>query len=526
MAKILDQYGQPIEMVKLKDQQTSRVSSLHSQFASHPSRGLTPAKLARIMQLAEQGDMLAQHDLFLDMEEKDAHVYAEMSKRKRILLTLDWDVVPPRNASAAEKSQAIYAKELVSELPDFEDMILDMLDAIGHGFSMLEIEWQKLGMDWLPKKITHRPHNWFQLDTATRSILNLRDGSLNGQALQPFGWIQHVHRAKSGYIARAGLHRVLAWPYLFKNYAVRDLAEFLEIHGLPLRLGTYQPGATDEEKNTLMRAVVNIGHDAAGIIPEGMAIEFKEAARGGHDPYQAMIDWAERSISKAILGGTLTSGADGKSSTNALGNVHNEVRHDLKASDAMQLAGTLTRDLIYPLIALNKGGIDDTRRTPKFVFDLRDTQDIKTFADSLPALVGVGLKIPVSWVNEQLRIPEAVGDEAVLTVPEKVSQPPLGQQEQGALKQKITYTKLTQKEPDSPTQAEEDLLDEAVVNDWEDIVRQIRTEVERAESLESLQTSLVNLYGGLESERLTNIMAAGFALVQLKGMAAVQDEVN
>ncbi|WP_308197178.1 phage portal protein family protein, partial [Achromobacter xylosoxidans] len=40
---------------------------------------------------------------------------------------------------------------------------------------------------------------------------------------------------RSGYIARTGLFRVLAWPWLFKNFAVRDLAEFLEIYGLPLR---------------------------------------------------------------------------------------------------------------------------------------------------------------------------------------------------------------------------------------------------------------------------------------------------
>ncbi|MGL9774415.1 MAG: phage portal protein family protein [Sodalis sp. (in: enterobacteria)] len=35
-----------------------------------------------------------------------------------------------------------------------------------------------------------------------------------------------------------------------------------------------------------------------------------------------------------MLGGALTTQADGKSSTNALGNVHNEVRHELIASDA------------------------------------------------------------------------------------------------------------------------------------------------------------------------------------------------
>jgi len=416
-SKILDASGNPIKRAELVEPQTSKLAQLHREFASHPSRGLTPLKLARILDAAEQGDTRSQHELFLDMEEKDAHIYAEMGKRKRALLTVDWDIVPPRNASATERKLAGYAKELIQDVPNFEDVILDALDGIGHGFSCQEIEWELLGSEWLPKEISHRPQGWFQTDRETHTEIRLRDNSLDGQALQPFGWITHTHKAKSGYIARCGLHRVLCWPYLFKNYSVGDLAEFLEIYGLPLRLGKYQAGASDEEKSTLLRAVMSIGHDAAGIIPEGMAIEFQEAAKGASDPFMAMIDWVEKSQSKAILGGTLTSQADGKSSTNALGNVHNEVRHDLMVSDAAQLAGTLTRDLVYPLLALNKGGVDDRRRLPRFKFMFDDGEDLGVLAEALPKLVGVGMQIPAAWAHERAGIPEAEEGAVVLGVP-------------------------------------------------------------------------------------------------------------
>jgi phage gp29-like protein len=66
-----------------------------------------------------------------------------------------------------------------------------------------------------------------------------------------------------------------------------------------------------------------------------------------------MAEWYERSMSKAILGGSLTSQADGKNSTNALGNVHNEVRQEVRDADLRQLAATLIRDPVYPLYALN-----------------------------------------------------------------------------------------------------------------------------------------------------------------------------
>lgn len=414
MVRIVDVNGNPIDTGKIKERQSATVGQLNQTFAGHPSRGLTPAKLARILESAEQGDIRSQHELFMDMEEKDGHIYAEMSKRKRALLLGNWDIVPPRNPSAKEKKSAAYIKELLLDVPNFEDVILDCLDAIGHGFACLEIEWQMLGNEWLPKAINHRPQSWFQTDRATRTQIRLRNNSQDGAELQPFGWITHIHKAKSGYLARSGLHRVLAWPFLFKNYSVRDLAEFLEIYGLPLRLGTYPQGSSDDEKATLMQAVMAIGHDAAGIVPEGMLIDFKEAAKGASDPYAFQIDWCERTESKCILGGTLTSQADGKTSTNALGNVHNEVRHDLMVSDGLQLAGTLTRDLVYPLYALNVGGIDDMRRCPKFVFDLREPEDMALYADALPKLVDVGFSIPVSWARDKLNIPEPQDDEPVL----------------------------------------------------------------------------------------------------------------
>jgi phage gp29-like protein len=410
---ILDQYGRPLKTAELKESQTARYAQLHREFANHPSRGLTPGRLANLLQRAEEGDLIGQHELMVDMEEKDAHVYAELQKRKMAVAGLDWNIEPPRKPSAAEKRQAEALEEMVRDIPDLEDVIYDLADGVGHGFACLEYEWQRLGSQWLPKAVTHRPQSWFTVDRETRSRLLLRGQSGYGDELRPFGWITHVHRSKSGYIARGGLFRVLAWPFLFKNYSVRDLAEVLEIYGLPARIGKYPPGASDKEKATLLRAVVEIGHNAAGIIPEGMAMEFMAAAAGASDPFEVMIAWCERSQSKAILGGTLTA-EPGAVGSRSLGEVHNEVRVEIRDHDARQIASTLTRNLLYPLAALNLSGIDDPRRLPRFVFDTGQAEDLKAYADSLPKLVDYGARIPVAWVQDKLRIPEPEGEEPVL----------------------------------------------------------------------------------------------------------------
>lgn len=451
MAQIVDHRGRPLEQRKLDEPQTARVASLHREFAGHPTRGLTPPRLARILQAAEQGDLVQQAELGEDMEEKDAHLFAELSKRKRALLGLDWDIVAPKDATPQEERIAEEVKAVVRAIDNLDDVFLDMLDAIGKGYSCTEIEWQRDGRQRVPR-LTHRPPGWFMTHQKNQNELRLRDSSGEGQELWPFGWIVHTHKAKSGYIARGGLHRILAWPFLFKNYSVRDLAEFLEIYGLPMRLGTYPTGSDDTEKAKLMQAVVAIGHAAAGIVPEGMMIDFKEAAKGTEGPFNSMIEWAERSMSKAILGGTLTTQADGKSSTNALGNVHNEVRHDLLVSDAVQVANTFTRDICYAIAVINFAGLDP-RRTPRLVFDTREAEDLKLLSEAIPPLVDAGAEIPVRWINDKTRIPVPEDGEPILR---RVSIAP---------DQPVIARAALRARPD--THDEFDLLSDELAGEWE-----------------------------------------------------------
>jgi phage gp29-like protein len=117
-------------------------------------------------------------------------------------------------------------------------------------------------------------------------------------------------------------------------------------------------GATDQDKDALFEALVMLGHNAAGIIPQGTDIDFKSAASGQADPFVAMMDWCERTVSKVILGATLTSQADGKTSTNALGNVHNDVRHDILVADAR--SWRVLRNMIDMLLRIN--GYEVSRR--------------------------------------------------------------------------------------------------------------------------------------------------------------------
>ncbi|MGE4501973.1 MAG: DUF935 domain-containing protein [Thiomicrospira sp.] len=524
--------GLPFDRTVFNTLQTdeAKISGLHQRYDSHPSSGLTPYKLAQIMTNAEQHQLVEQAELAADMEEKDGHLFAELQKRKLALTTVPWQIKPPRNANKAETYAAEWLAERLDHL-DMAEVVMDMADAILKGYSAQTIEWQRIEGAHIPVNLDWIPSSWFMTAQEDHNKLQLIGSDGAGQDLWPGGWLIHHHKAKSGYLGRAGLVRTLAWPYLFKNYSLRDLAEFLEIYGLPLRLGKYPSGATDSEKAKLLQAVVEIGHNAAGIIPDSMALEFKEAAKGQSEPFLALMNWAERTTSKAILGGTLTSGTDGGGAY-ALGEVHNEVRYDIRDADLRQLANSLTRDLLWPMVAFNLQGIPSFYRCPRFEFNTEQPEDIKLLAESIPKLQNMGMSISKKWLHKQTQIPEPEDEQDVLapTLPrgnaEPLTQADLtakhGCQCAGC---RSVSTAALNTQPQAVTAADKlsEQLQTAIDPATTAVVEALRNLVMVADSFEALQQGLLDM-ANQDLNKMADLLAQAMVLAELQGRYDVLNE--
>lgn len=520
--KILDANGHPVDTGALREPQTSRIALLQHQMIESQLDGLTPARAARILKDADRGDLTAQAQLFDDMLDRDAHLRAEYDKRRGAPVALDWRIEPPHNASAAEKAAAAGAEEMLRDaVDDLEDVVLAMMDAPGYGYAAVELEWERYGGDWIPN-FHPRPQTWLTTDV-NRRALRLADGTADGAALQPMGWLLHLpSKIKTGYLGRAGLFRACLWPFLYKSYAIGDFAEFLETYGLPIILGKYMAGAPEPEKASLMRAVAALGRDARAIMPDGMSIEIQKITGGGEGSHHLnMIDWADRAHSKATLGQTTSSEARGTGLGSGVADLHGQVRADILRSDARQLAGTLTRDLVYPLIALNRPGVDSYRRCPRFAFDVVESEDLEKYAEALPKLVGVGLTIPRTWAHEKLRIPLPAADEAVLCAPAAdgaVTAP-------GGAAAAFAALKARPPAQDAVGRSLPRLAAEAdaEVAGW---LARIDAMLDAAGSLEEFREQLLACYPTLPAEKLATVLAHAFATIELRGRAEVADEAE
>ncbi len=412
---LVDRFGREIKSNK-PILETITVQTIRDRYSTYPSYGLTPQRLARIFKEADQGDIVRQAELFEEMEEKDTHLGGCLQTRRLAVAGLEWEIIPT-SSSTEDVKIAEAAKEMIEYIENWEDAILDMLDAVGKGFSVCEIIYEVAeNKIWIKElKWVHQKRFTFNSPDALLEVPRLLtdDAPVWGEELIPNKFIIHKSKARSGTTARGGLLRPCAYMYLFKNYDIKDWLIFNELFSVPMRVGKYQQGATPEEIDKLKEAVFNLAVDAAAVISDSTIIELLEAKSTSNnaDTFLKFAEFCDKAISKAVLGHTGSAeGTPGK-----LG--HEEqarlIRQDLLESDAKALQKTIKFQLLAPWVRFNYG---PDKGVPQFKFHFESPEDIEKVAKVYGILVkDVGYdRIGIKHIQERFGIPEPkAGEETI-----------------------------------------------------------------------------------------------------------------
>lgn len=416
---LLDAFGRPVKETELRREHAdATVGGIRSPIREVVASTLNPKRLGSLLRDADQGDVESYITLAEEMEEREPHYRSVLATRK--LAVSGVEVSVESGTGEAEDPIVDAVRQDLVEPPQFRDMLIDALDALGKGYSAVEIMWDTSEGPWKPKRYKWRDPRYFMWDPQTLTVLRLIDEQniSEGIDLPSFKFIVHVPKLKSGLPIRGGLARVAAAAYMFKAFTVRDWHIFMEVFGHPVRVGKYDQDATAEEREKLRKAVSAIGVDAAGIISKSMEIEFVSAmgAAGGDKLFQGAAEWWDKQVSKVVLGQTMTS-EDGSSMAQA--KVHDDVRLDLAQADARQLTATINRDLVKPYVDLNFGVQE---RYPQVSIKIDQPEDFKSKAETIKIMVNAGLPVPQWWAREAFGVPEVQGDEPILE-PKKPPQP-------------------------------------------------------------------------------------------------------
>lgn len=505
---ILDHNGNPITAAaKRPETREIAVATVRDKYSSYPSHGLTPERLAHVLKEADQGDIYRQAELFEEIEEKDPHLFSLIQTRKNTVLGLDWEIISYSD-DARDQDIAKFVGDVLYNLQDFEDAMLDLLDAIGKGFAVSEIMWAIQSGKAVPYALKWRHQKKFCYDD-TDNLRLLTDGNMaTGIEIPPNKFAINKYRARSGHASRAGVYRVCVWMYLFKNYTVKDWIAFAEVYGMPIRLGKYEQGTSKEEKDALMQAVLQIGSDAAGIISKGTEIEFVQAIKQDGDVFKNLSQFCNTEMSKAILGQTLSSDI-GDSGSYAASKTHAEVRQDILESDCKGLAKTIRRDIIRPLVLFNYG---DDSRLPYLKFHFEKPEDQEKEAAKYKTLAGIGLPISTEHLYEKFGIPKPEASQELLPSP--------GQQ--GEVIASKAGGKKLKPPPDEATSQRviDELADKLLAGGMPIIAKLIApymAAMEETNDPEELKERLLAIYAKLDTSELQELLAQGTYVADLFG---------
>lgn len=537
LSRILGPDGLPVDLDELFGEAKAgpTLTGIRSPISGFPADGLTPSRLAAIHRAAAQGDPLAWLELAEDIEERDAHYSAVLGTRRRQVAQLPV-TVEAASDDAVHVKHADFLRDWLDE-GVLDEALFDLLDAIGKGFSIMEIDWESTPEAVLPKRLEYRPQRWFTFDPIDGETIQLQEG-VTREPLSAHKFIVHKHRAKSGLTIRSGLSRIASWAWMMKAFTSKDWAVFTQNYGQPIRIGRYPQTASDADKAVLWRAVANIAGDCAAILPEGMLIEFiglKDTAKSA-EVYEKRCDWLDRQISKAVLGQTTTT--DAVSGGHAVAQEHRLVQEDIERADARMISATLTRQLVPLMIALNFG---PQGKYPKLLIGRPDEVPLVQVISALKELGPLGLTVETSEFRDRLgfsdpakatrdgKAVEVIGGRA--TPPAEPKPPltglgaPLKPEVPGGLD---LVRHLVSRHASAP---EPDLVDDLIEVVAQDaagamagLTAEIRGAFDAAADLNDLADRLSRM--SLDPKALANALGRGLALAHLSGRAALLDELG
>lgn len=400
----------------------------------------TPQIVENTFRGAMAGNLLAQWLLFDLMEQTWPRLSKNLNELKNAVIDLDWnlqpfalrgdDPTPEAQRRAKIIEQAIWQMKPQVDLDeaDFEDTLYDVMDALGKGIAVSEIDWMapgdpdnKTGL-WMPRatRWVHPRYYGYppQPGVEDRLMLNLMEVRLanagTAEALQPVfsSWgteanatlnglyarfprdqfIVSIFKQKSGHPISGAMLRLLGFLWAASNFAWEWFLNLAQIFGVPIRWATYSTATAKAETITAIEDMLaNMGSAGWAAFPEGTKLEIIKALETARDnPSKGLIDAADIICDIVVLGQTLTT-SQGERGSQALGNIHKTVRDEKVAAVAKRAAKVLNLQFLPAVCRLNFG---DDSECPWLQPSTKESKDLVNTANRYKTLLSIpGLRI-------------------------------------------------------------------------------------------------------------------------------------
>jgi phage gp29-like protein len=374
----------------------------------------TPQQVSAIFRQADMGQMVAYCDLLADARTKDGSLQSYLGTRELAVAGTDWELVFPGETKKTKRTRGARQKAFIYEAlreptVEFEKLIAHLTGAIYPGWAVAETVTRKDSRGRIvPRRFILQPARRFGFRNDDSKLVwrdnHTSQQDVDFQADWPGRFLVAQPRITGDAPQREGLGRVTNWASLFRNWTIGDWLKLAEIAWKPWRIGKFKIKSNKDDRLALERALAKLTTSGVASLSENVDLQIAwpgGTATSSKPTHSELCDYLGREMAKAILGQTLTSDS-GKVGSQALGKVHNEVRHDILEFDARWVASVITRDLIAPLVRANFGA---SSPIPRFRFITEDSADLESFSKSLVNLGTARMKVPAAWARDQIGMP-------------------------------------------------------------------------------------------------------------------------
>lgn len=320
----------------------------------------TPSKLGAIIRETERGVIQNWADL-CDRMAVDGTVKAAYESRLAAVSASRWIVEPGDSTGDRERDrysedarafvERVYRDIDRFEPPssyrqrgDFNQATSDLLDGIGKGLSVCEIDWRYLVGSWVPARLEWIHTRRFRFSKTWEPLLVDTGDQLHtsGIPLEPGKFIVHMPRPIAGYPTMTGAMRTVVWPYLFKKWGQQYWLSGAERFAWPFMWAKVPRGAPKEVRADALEGIEKLSADHAAVLEDPAAVELLESSVKDGGTWKEFHAAMNGEISKGIQGM-----ADAAEATK------------IGAYGAVEARAGIAVD---PRIAIDEAGIAETQR--------------------------------------------------------------------------------------------------------------------------------------------------------------------
>ncbi|MCQ2956224.1 MAG: DUF935 domain-containing protein [Opitutales bacterium] len=366
----------------------------------NPIRSLTPQSLSKILDDFHAGHLKQAAMIWDAIEQRDDVLQGAISKRKKSIARLDWEILTLDSSDEAMRQKAILEQfynnlSCVNAFDENEHgglslLIHQMMDAVGKRYAVHEVVFKPFKQDntaLLTAEFRFVPLFFFENEGGRLQFVDpethKKVPTTSGEWLVTTG---------------DGLMESSSIAYLFKHLSLRDWLIYCERNGMPGVKGVTQARPGSKEWDMACDAVKNFSAEFCAVMSHGTDIQAIDISGKGVLPYPEFVKRIDDLMYLTWLGTRLINSSKENPTGVTLQRNENNI---LEEEDAQRISETLNEQVDREVL-LRLEGI----KQPKAYFRLKSSSNKNLNNDLaiIKTLYDMGVSLSVNDIREHFGI--------------------------------------------------------------------------------------------------------------------------